>query len=352
MSLPPGIPIPHFRAPSPLNPAFEFASLGGRLILLVFLPEPSPEREACLAALAARRDLFRDDNAVVFGVLSDAPSYAAAVDAPNGLHWFSDVSGELRRLLRVAAPDGGLDPCWLLIDPSLRLVASGPLSEIEVALTAVHRIGAADNHAGVTITAPVLIVPRVLEPAFCRELIDAYAAVGGAPSGVMHTIDGKFVGKFDRQKKRSDADIPDGPLREGLRARLAMRLLPEIKRAFQFEVTRIERYIVACYDAEEGGFFKPHIDNGAPQTAHRKFAVTINLNSEEFEGGDLRFPEFGRRTYRAPTGGAVVFSCSLLHEATPVTKGRRYATLPFLYDEAGARIREANARAEPEAAGA
>jgi predicted 2-oxoglutarate/Fe(II)-dependent dioxygenase YbiX len=38
----------------------------------------------------------------------------------------------------------------------------------------------------------------------------------------------------------------------------------------------------------------------------------------------------------------VVFSCSLLHEATPVTRGRRYAFLPFLYDEAGAAIREKN----------
>jgi len=39
---------------------------------------------------------------------------------------------------------------------------------------------------------------------------------------------------------------------------------------------------------------------------------------------------------------AIVFSCSLLHEATPVPKGCRYAYLPFLYDEAGAKIRESN----------
>ena len=38
----------------------------------------------------------------------------------------------------------------------------------------------------------------------------------------------------------------------------------------------------------------------------------------------------------------MVFSCSLLHEATPVTKGRRFALLPFLYDDAAAREREAN----------
>lgn len=35
---------------------------------------------------------------------------------------------------------------------------------------------------------------------------------------------------------------------------------------------------------------------------------------------------------------AVVFSCSLLHEATPVTQGLRYCYLPFLYDDAAARV--------------
>ena len=72
--------------------------------------------------------------------------------------------------------------------------------------------------------------------------------------------------------------------------------------------------------------------------------MTINLNAEEFEGGDLVFPEFGRTAYRAPTGGAVVFSCSLLHQALPVTEGERFAFLPFLYDDAAAKIREANAQ--------
>ena len=69
--------------------------------------------------------------------------------------------------------------------------------------------------------------------------------------------------------------------------------------------------------------------------------MTVNLN-DGFDGGDLRFPESGPRRYRAPAGGAVVFSCSLLHEATRVARGVRYATLPFLYDDAAARIRERN----------
>jgi predicted 2-oxoglutarate/Fe(II)-dependent dioxygenase YbiX len=79
-------------------------------------------------------------------------------------------------------------------------------------------------------------------------------------------------------------------------------------------------------------------------TLHRKFAVTVNLNAEEYSGGDLVFPEYGRDMFRAPTGGAIVFSCSLMHEVLPVIAGNRYAFLPFLYDEAAARIREKNAR--------
>ena len=119
------------------------------------------------------------------------------------------------------------------------------------------------------------------------------------------------------------------------------RINPSLERAYQFKATRIERYLIACYEAERG-YFRPHRDNTTKGTAHRKFAVTINLNADDYDGGDLRFPEFGQRTYRAPTGGAILFSCSLLHEATPVTRGRRFAFLPFLYDEDAARLREAN----------
>ena len=102
----------------------------------------------------------------------------------------------------------------------------------------------------------------------------------------------------------------------------------------------MERYLVACYDSNLGGYFRPHRDNDGD--GHRQFAVTINLNAEDYEGSDLRFPEYGRQTCRAPTGGACIFSCGLMHEATPVTRGRRFAFLPFLYDEAAAMQREAN----------
>jgi predicted 2-oxoglutarate/Fe(II)-dependent dioxygenase YbiX len=141
-------------------------------------------------------------------------------------------------------------------------------------------------------------------------------------------------------KRRKDYHFNDPALIDKVIDRLRRRLAPEIKKAFQFEVTRIERQVIVCYDSGSGGYFRQHRDDGTLATSHRRFAVTINLNTEEYEGGDLRFLEYGPRTYRAPTGGAIVFSCSLLHEALPVTRGKRYAYVPFLFDEPAALIQE------------
>jgi hypothetical protein len=100
--------------------------------------------------------------------------------------------------------------------------------------------------------------------------------------------------------------------------------VPAIGQFFQFHATRMDRYIVACYDSAVGGHFYRHRDNVNIGAQHRRFAVTINLN-KDYEGCDMVLPEFGRRTYRAPVGGAMVFSCGALHQVTPVTSGRRYA---------------------------
>lgn len=333
-----GEPAPLFIAPTPSNPSFHFGSVGGRYILLTFMPERGALWDLAAGFISRHRSLFDDDNLTAFPVLSDAASIAAARDQPPGLRWFLDPSGELRALFGVTMP------CWILIDPTLRILAAHDLSDAEALFERLRGLGRAEDHAGAPTPAPVLIAPRIFEPNFCRQLIETYHARGGAISGVMREIDGMTVPIVDDFKKRRDASITDEALKSAIRARLARRLSPQIERALGFKATRLERYIVARYDAEEGGYFRPHRDNTTKGTAHRRFAVSINLNSEEHEGGDLRFPEYGRRTYRPPTGGAVVFSCSLLHEATPVTQGSRYAFLPFLYDDAGEQIRLENAQ--------
>jgi hypothetical protein len=112
----------------------------------------------------------------------------------------------------------------------------------------------------------------------------------------------------------------------------------------------MDRYMVSCYAAEQGGHFSRHRDNVNAGARHRKFAASINLN-KDYEGCELIFPEFGQRRYVAPYGGAIVFSCGALHQVTPVTRGKRYAFIPFLYgeEEAAARLANNSLLAEGEA---
>ena len=333
---------PVFNAPTRVNPKFHFNTVAGRYVLLGFLPRDARARAAMVADFEPHRARFDDANLVAFFVASDAETIAAAQDRVPGQRWFFDPDGRIGRLYGALEADGTERPYWLLTDPMLRVLDRATPDEAGPFFERLARLPPKELHAGMPLVAPVAIVPRVFEPDLCKRLISIYEDQGGKVSGVMRDIGGKTVGVVDRMKSRRDAQIEDENLQLLILNRLRRRLVPEIIRALQFEATRVERYIVACYDADEGGYFRPHRDNETFATLHRRFAVSINLNAEDFEGGDLRFPEFGPRTYRPPTGGAVVFCCSLQHEATPVTKGRRYAFLPFLYDEEGKRIRDEN----------
>jgi predicted 2-oxoglutarate/Fe(II)-dependent dioxygenase YbiX/peroxiredoxin len=340
----PGEPAPWFRVPALSgSPSYVFDTAAGRPILLLFFGLASQKQSAdALALVQARRALFDDDHACFFGITvdpADAETGRIAQQLP-GIRFFLDYDRAVSRLYGADLGDGRYRPHWLLLDRTLRVAGTFPIDAGAAALAALE---AAAKAPPLPSFAPVLVVPNIFEPELCRHLIALYEKNGGEESGFMREVDGKTVMLTDpNHKKRRDYLIEDMKLQGQLALRVRRRLNPMIARAFQFEPTRMERYIVACYDAEKGGHFRPHRDNTTRGTAHRRFAVSINLNAEDFDGGDLRFPEFGRATYRPPTGGAVVFSCSLLHEATPVTRGTRYAFLPFLYDEAAAEVREAN----------
>ena len=343
MPLLPGDSIPFMPVRTLANPRFAFDEAAGRYLLIVILPTDREAAGAALQAMRAQRGLFDDRRCTFFGILRDPAAIAEAVDEPPGIYWILDPEGEVAKAFQAGEEtDQNEAGGWVVLDPALRVMATAPLAAARV----IDWLGAlppVDDYAGTPLNAPALIVPRVFEPALCRRLIDIYEADGGHSSGFMVDVDGQTVQVHrPSSKRRSDFRIDDEALKHELNARLIRWLVPSIERAFQFTPTRIERHLVACYDAKDAGFFQAHRDNTTKATAHRRFAVTLNLNTEDYEGGDLRFPEFGSATYRAPTGGAIVFSCSLLHEAEPVTKGTRYAFLPFLYDEAGAKIREAN----------
>lgn len=344
MPLMAGALAPLFSAPTRSRADFAFGSLAGTYLVLLFLSGEATADVPAQQLLDLNADLFDDRTMMAFTVVRDPEVFARTPEHVPGRRVFHDVAGEIADRFHLRREDGGTFGYWTVIDPMMRVIDRARLGEGQALFDRLRCLPPPEDHAGTPLGAPVLVVPRVFEPSFCRRLIEVYEREGGHPSGVMREVDGMTVPIIDGFKRRRDTTIEDEALRAEIRSRLSNRLLPMIRKALMFEVTHVERYIVACYDADDGGYFKAHRDNTTRATAHRQFACSINLNAEEFEGGDLRFPEFGPQTFRPPTGGAVIFSCALLHEATPVMRGRRYAYLPFFYDTAHAKIRAENAR--------
>jgi predicted 2-oxoglutarate/Fe(II)-dependent dioxygenase YbiX/peroxiredoxin len=340
-----GDPCPVFVARSSNAAAFKIDTAAGRWLVLTFMPGMEDPRAAAVVRALAASPLFDDSHAGLFLVTADEDDERGQrlpLRTP-GVRAFWDFDRSVAG--QFAVKDG--DVATVVVSPRLQVVAvvrdDDPARHVETVLDVLAAAPRVNALPPMLAHAPILVIPHVFEPEFCRMLIEGYEKNGGRESGFMREVDGKTVEVKDRSHKvRSDWTIENEAITRAIQAKFMRRVIPEIKKSYQFDVTRMERYIVACYAAEEGGHFRAHRDNTTKGTAHRRFAVSVNLNADEYEGGDLRFPEFGTGTYRAPSGGAVVFSCSLLHEATPVTRGRRYAFLPFLYDEAAKKIREAN----------
>lgn len=344
---PPGFgePAPRIAAPTDGIARYAIDVAAGRwMVVMAFGTLSLPACAAAHAAVMDARSAFDDENAVFFGLSIDPDDKLARglENAPVGVRYLWDFDQTIIRNLGLIKDEAYFKPWVFLIDPGFRIAMSAPIEETEAVLGALAA-ALAQPSAPQDEVAPVLILPRVLEPSFCQTLIDYFNAHEAQESGFSADVDGKTVTVVNSfLKRRQDVTVHDEGLRQALEDRIRARIAPAAQAAFAFEATEIERYLICRYAEDDRGFFSAHRDNVTIGTAHRKFAVSMNLNAEDYEGGDLRFPEFGRRLYRPPTGGAAVFSCGLLHEATPVTRGVRYTVVPFLYDQAGARIREAN----------
>lgn len=351
MPLEPGDPVPWFFGRTPSTPAFGLSFLAGRVVVLSYIGSGGlPPSRQVIEGFHRHADCFDGIDAVHYLITADPADVGRLTEQAPQFGVFLDLDRKIGQLLGVFAPgpDGRprLKAASFVLDPALRVLQvlpiHDPATHADVVTAAVR--AARPMASGPTLNAglaPVLIIERVLEPTLCASLIAHYDAGRPAPSGVMRNLtDGSSTLIQDRdRKRRKDLILSDPTLLGAVQARLQRRVAPELYKAFHFQATRIERFIIGCYEADDQSFFQAHRDNSGGATAHRKFACSLNLNGD-YEGGDLCFPEYGRQRYRPPTGGAVVFSCSLLHEVQPITVGRRLCVLPFLYDEAGEALRQ------------
>jgi predicted 2-oxoglutarate/Fe(II)-dependent dioxygenase YbiX/peroxiredoxin len=339
-----GDPVPWFSAPLVTGGSFDLHVSAGRWVVLSFLGSPAnPRAMAELAELASASASLSEDHAIIGCVFTGPPEDIASLAAISNSKLFclADYDGAITRAFGAQEM-----PRTVVLDPMLRAVADIawdiPQGHAQTVRNVLGGLPAVDDSAGVPMFAPALMVPRVFSFEICDFLVQFYDQQGGVDSGFQFDVAGKTTTLSNwKLKRRSDVAVAAPEVRELVRGQIVRRLVPAIEQFFQFRATRMDRCIIACYDSEVGGHFHRHRDNVNAGAQHRRFAVSINLNNN-FEGCDLMFPEFGRKAYRPSEGGALVFSCGALHQVTPVTKGRRYAFLAFLYGEEDVKKREAN----------
>ena len=334
--LTPGDRIPDFARPDPAGKPVMFYDLhlGQPMALFVCDRADAPETRAALSALTAGDTDWGKVTRVA--VASGTPAACAA------------LTGELKLAFPLLADDGALSRHLLggeasgmtafVLDENLRITerlqAGG---DFKAFIKQVAGIYAARPEAPAHIyrqQAPVLFIPRVLDAASCDGLIAHFEETGGTPSGVAYVKGDTADWKPDASvKMRRDVYLNEGIWLDRVKDALVRRVLPEIHRCFNFQVSQHEIFKLIRYDAD-AGYFRPHRDNESRDTQHRRFAMTLNLNTGAYDGGQLHFPEFGPDLYEPERGGAAIFSCSLLHEAMPVTRGKRYAVLGFFFSDA------------------
>jgi predicted 2-oxoglutarate/Fe(II)-dependent dioxygenase YbiX len=325
---------PIFGCPDSEGGRFDlYCNVTGKPLIMIFSGETSLS-----APMFSGLDLsaFRNPRAQVVTLVSGDQHFAKA--AKSTTDWphliVADVGGEVTKGYEQFF--GVKTPAVFVLDANQRLVDVAELDMIEDALSTwinekVRQAIFDGAKTKISRVAPVLLIPRALEPEDCDWLIDLW----GKNKRVQGQVGlGENAGKRDAVdlhfKRREDFIIQDGALEAKVMDRLLPRILPEISKIYHFSPSKLEAFRVGCYKAQNSGFFSVHRDNTNPSSKDRKFAVTVNLNPDEYKGGDLRFPEYGPEVYRPDKGAAIVFSCSMLHEVIPVVKGCRFALLTFM----------------------
>ena len=347
-TLMPGDPFPWVRQRAAGLSSFATDAMAGRYLVFCFFGSLRDEPgKTAVHAVFQRRDLFDDDKASFFGVSVDPEDEAQhrVHHALPGIRILWDFDGSVSRQCGVvvdSANAGGNHYFrrWIIVDPSLHVLAVFPFESktVEDILGFIGGLPKPDQFAGFEIPAPVLVLPNVFNSRMCEILVSLYEKTGGELSGINRSGAGVHDNNF---KIRRDVTIDDQNLIIAIKHIFQRRVMPEIEKLFFMKAHWMERYIIGCYAAEDRAFFKPHRDNSSSATCHRRFAVSINLNAD-FLGGEVAFPEYNPRGIKAPPGWAVVFPAAILHKVSAVTEGRRYAFLPFVYDDTGAQLRRRN----------
>ena len=342
-------PVPRLsrgeRAPDFILPSLDgtptrfYAKAGGTPTVLLFSDANQIDTILCLSEELKNRPSIKMS---ILAILENNLPPAQSVTAKNKIDFpvFLDTQGTIKTAYRLVDDEKNI---IFLLDANLRVLTSILLEDIQLAVKRLISLYTESwSHVEpleIKTQAPALLLPNVLDPELCLHLIDVWETEGNVATGVELSQENRRQEVIiSDSKSRRDHVVTDQKLLRLLSSSIGRRVMPELQRAFAFQATRFEGFKIVCYDAATSGFFSAHRDNLSPSTAHRRFALSLNLN-QDYEGGYLRFPEFGPNLYQPEVGEAIVFSCSHLHEVTEMKNGRRFALLSFLFSEADSQSR-------------
>jgi hypothetical protein len=218
----------------------------------------------------------------------------------------ADPDRRFARLLGACRPaEGRVSLTTCLVGPDLRLRevwrSGGAAEQLRHLAAAALPLLAPPAYAVVTAQAPVLIVPGVLAAVEMARLVGESAS------------DSPLQAELQLQIDRT----------------LSQTLFPAVDRVFGagVGVGGRDAYLVIRQHAAEDD--TPDRYGVARAGCRGRYAVTINLN-DDYEGGELHFPEYGPILYRPPAGSAIVSPGALIHAVRSVTSGVRYALLSFV----------------------
>ena len=318
-----GDPLPHLILPNSEGVGISLGhqNRAGRWQVLLFLdPADVPAR---VEALLAARERLNGIEAYIYLIALSGPDASLP-----GADMF-DESGKGAAFL-LGMPNPGI----AVIAPTGCLSAQLAADDLDAAIMHCKAHASAFTNNVQKGTAPVLVMENLFEPELCQRVVQYWQDNPKTTGGVASSAHGNDQ-EIASIKRRQDVVIPDGPLFEEIKGKIARRVLPQIIRAYQMQIVSMEALRIGEYNASDAGAFGRHRDNATQFTAHRRLALTVNLNTGEYGGGELRFPEFGPGLYQPPVGGGVVFSCGMLHEALPVNRGSRFGMFTFFTDAAG-----------------
>jgi PKHD-type hydroxylase len=173
---------------------------------------------------------------------------------------------------------------------------------------------------------------RYIDNAFtvdeCKEIIKL-----GKNFKMKESVTGDGNG-FSEIRKSYNSWLPPCELTNWLYIKI-QDYITQTNKFFEFDLKFIENFQFTEYSDTFEGMYVKHLDkfpNAKTYGHHRKLSISIQLSDPtSYEGGELLiYNENKPLVARKGIGTMNFFPSYLLHEVTPVTKGKRYALVAWV----------------------